>query len=68
MGTIEISFNGELKRVGSSTVDELLDAFELCGKKVAVELNREIVARTAYTRTKINPGDRIEVVHFVGGG
>ena len=37
-------------------------------RKVAVERNLEIVPRSAYGRTRIADGDRIEIVHFIGGG
>jgi len=36
--------------------------------RVAVELNREIVARERWAETNLNEGDRLEIVHFVGGG
>jgi len=36
--------------------------------RVAVELNREIVARERWAQTNLNEGDRLEIVHFVGGG
>ena len=68
MDTIEIRFNGEPKQVRSSTVGQLLEEFDLHGKKVAVELNREIVSRTSYQSTSLQAGDAVEIVHFVGGG
>ena len=64
----EVTFNGEVRAVESATVAELLQEFHLENKKVAVELNREIVQRGTYAETQINAGDQIEVVHFVGGG
>ena len=38
------------------------------GDRVAVELNRQIVRRGAWESTLVNDGDRLEIVHFVGGG
>jgi thiamine biosynthesis protein ThiS len=38
------------------------------GDRVAVELNRQIVRREAWESTLVNDGDRLEIVHFVGGG
>ena len=38
------------------------------GDRVAVELNREIVQRAQWTATTLNDGDKLEIVHFVGGG
>ena len=46
----------------------LIDEIGLDGRKVAVERNLEIVPRSAYGRTPIADGDRIEIVHFIGGG
>jgi len=38
------------------------------GDRVAVELNREIVSRAQWSGTQLKDGDRLEIVHFVGGG
>ena len=38
------------------------------GDRVAVELNREIVSRAQWAETSLKDGDRLEIVHFVGGG
>jgi len=46
----------------------LLEWLELPRDRVAVERNREIVPRTGWDVTPIEPGDRLEVVHLVGGG
>ncbi|MFM8377549.1 MAG: sulfur carrier protein ThiS [Phenylobacterium sp.] len=48
------------------TVAELVDALGLDPRKVAVEHNLEIVPRSAYGRTGLADGDRIEIVHFIG--
>jgi len=66
--SIKIHFNGEQKAVQSSTVVELLKEFNLTDRKVAVELNREIVPRERYGTAKLAEGDKVEIVHFVGGG
>ena len=50
------------------TVAELVAALGLDPRKVAVERNLEIVPRSAYDRTRLADGDRIEIVHFIGGG
>jgi sulfur carrier protein len=47
---------------------ELVEQLGMKGDRVAVELNREIVARAQWAETKLNDGDRLEIVHFVGGG
>ena len=46
----------------------LVSALGLDGRKVAIERNLEIVPRSAYGRTRLADGDRIEIVHFIGGG
>ena len=46
----------------------LVSALGLDGRKVAVERNLEIVPRSAYGKTNLSDGDRIEIVHFIGGG
>lgn len=46
----------------------LVSALGLDGRKVAIERNLEIVPRSAYGRTALADGDRIEIVHFIGGG
>ncbi|MFY0545417.1 sulfur carrier protein ThiS [Brevibacillus sp. H7] len=51
-----------------TTVRELLNAYQLQEKIVVVERNGDIVDRSAYETTPIADGDRIEIVHFVGGG
>ncbi|AEI39626.1 sulfur carrier protein ThiS [Paenibacillus mucilaginosus] len=61
--------NGESREVeGAATVAELLSVFKLQNKILVVELNREIVDRSRYEDARLNDGDRIEIVHFVGGG
>lgn len=68
MNEIEIQLNGELKVVAATNVEELLRQLNLVGRKVAVELNKEVVSRGTYAATKLSPGDQVEVIHFVGGG
>lgn len=61
--------NGEQREVEDvATVEELLRAFKLENKILVVELNLEIVERDAYGATPVKDGDRVEIVHFVGGG
>ena len=66
---IQLSVNGEPRRlVGGASVNELLAALELEGKRVAVERNGEIVPRSRYAQTALADGDRLEIVVAVGGG
>jgi sulfur carrier protein len=52
----------------SANVEQLVGELGLKGDRVAVEHNGEIVARSNWTETALSSGDRLEVVHFVGGG
>jgi len=52
----------------SATLDRVIAELGLKGDRVAVEHNGEIVPRAAWPQTTVNAGDRLEVVHFVGGG
>lgn len=50
------------------TLAALVETLGMKADRVAVELNREIVPRNRWTETQLIEGDRLEVVHFVGGG
>lgn len=65
----DVIVNGEPHAIeeGSSVAD-LLRALGLDAQQVAVERNREIVPREAHAQTPLTPGDRLEIVTFVGGG
>ncbi|MCX6636829.1 MAG: sulfur carrier protein ThiS [Acidobacteria bacterium] len=69
METIRIVVNGEERTVptGLSLVD-LIRSLNLEPSRVAVELNREIVRREAWTGTVVAGGARLEIIQFVGGG
>ena len=66
---ISIHLNGEARQVPEDiTLAALVDWLELPADRVAVERNLEIVPRNQWSETMIGEGDRLEVVHFVGGG
>lgn len=65
---MELTINGELKKVDCATVSDLLARLGIDQRQVAVERNLDIVPRKLYESTNLNAGDRIEIVHFVGGG
>jgi sulfur carrier protein len=66
---MKLTINGELRSFQAlASVTELVRALGLDIKKVAVERNLEIVPRSAYGKTVLADGDRIEIVHFIGGG
>ena len=66
---MHIQLNGEpVELPVGETVAALLARLELTGRRVAVELNMEIVPRSQHAETVLNEGDQIEVVHAIGGG
>jgi len=66
---ITIHVNGVKKEIPDGLkLAALLDWLKLPGDRVAVEHNLEIVPRNLWNATVLNDGDRLEVVHFVGGG
>ncbi|NIJ06514.1 thiazole synthase [Sphingomonas vulcanisoli] len=68
-GTISIMVNGEHRRVhGGMTIAQLASELGLVPEKVAVERNLEVVPRSTLAQVKLEDGDELEIVHFVGGG
>ncbi len=66
---VKVQLNGELREVPEGlTLAALLEWLDLPRDRVAVERNLEIVPRTGWEVTRIQPGDRLEVVQLVGGG
>ena len=66
---MNIVLNGEEINIAESlNVLELIDLYELPASKVAVERNLEIVPKSAYVTTILKENDKIEIVHFIGGG
>jgi thiazole synthase len=64
-----IIVNGEKRNFsGGESVAGLLAQLGIDARKVAVELNLEILPRTSYQNTRLNNGDKLEIVHFIGGG
>ena len=66
---MRLVINGDGKSFDQQmSVADLLVALGVPSLKVAVELNREIVPKSAYNATSLKDGDRLEIVNFVGGG
>jgi sulfur carrier protein len=66
---MKIVLNGREEDVASdATLADVVGAAGLAGKRVAIEVNREIVPRGDYAARLLAAGDRIEVVHAIGGG
>lgn len=67
--SLAITVNGERHTAqNGATVADLLQELNLPAGRVAIERNLEILPRPQWTSTAIQPGDRYEIVHFVGGG
>ncbi len=66
---IQVRLNGKDREIESDlTVMDLLESLELNPHMVVVELNREILSRDVIGDVRVEDGDQVEVVHFVGGG
>jgi sulfur carrier protein len=65
---VHIIVNGEEKNVTEMSLRRYLESLDIDPRRVAVELNLDIVSKNAYETTILHDGDRIEIVHFVGGG
>lgn len=66
---MELTINGQLTSIpDAKTLADVVDHYKLNEKIIVIEHNLEIVQREKYGQVKIAPGDRIEIVHFVGGG
>ena len=64
-----LTINGEDRTIeNAANVEELLGQLGIAATKVAVERNLEIVPKTAYGQTALADGDKLEIVHFIGGG
>jgi sulfur carrier protein len=69
---LTIQLNGQQRTLDSlkspSPLSLVINALELKADRIAVEHNGEIVTRTTWSEAQIATGDRLEIVHFVGGG
>ncbi len=67
--SMQIQLNGEPYELpAGESVADLLARLDLTGRRLAVELNRDIVPRSAHATTELSEGDHVEVVHAIGGG
>ena len=69
MKKIKIKVNGKFKTVlNNSKLSDLLKNLNIPLKKVAIELNQEIIDKKRTSNIKLKKNDKIEIVHFIGGG
>lgn len=66
---MQIQVNGDgIELQDNATLVDLIDHMALTGKRIAIELNMEIVPRSEHGQTVLKAGDLVEVVHAIGGG
>ncbi len=64
-----IEINGEQRDVPQPlNLKELVEHLKLAPERLAIELNRKVIRRADWQATALHEGDRVEIVHFVGGG
>lgn len=66
---MNIELNGQPTDVAdATTITDLLEQTGLAGRKVAVEVNQEVVPRSRHDTHRLAAGDRVEIIHAIGGG
>lgn len=67
---VQVQINGEQREFADTSLrlKELIEQLSLSPQRIAVEVNRQIVRRADWEQTQVSDGDRVEIVHFVGGG
>ncbi len=66
---MQIILNGNPTEIPNGTdMAGLIDRLELTGRRLAVEVNEELVPRSRFREHRLAPSDRVEIIHAVGGG
>jgi len=65
---ISIQLNGEMQTVSAGTLADMIVELGLEKRMIAIERNLEVVPKSRYDETRVQAGDRIELVHMIGGG
>ena len=66
---IKIKINGKIKSINQDSIlSVVLENLKIPLNKVAIELNEEIIDKKKINKIKLNKNDKIEIVHFIGGG
>jgi thiamine biosynthesis protein ThiS len=61
--------NGERQEVANGlSLEQLVETLKLAPERIAIELNQSVVRRTDWSTLMLKESDRVEIVHFVGGG
>jgi len=66
---MNITLNGKSHTVENQcTIEQLIEQLDLAGKRVAVEVNLDIIPRSEHAQHQLQDDDKVEVVHAIGGG
>jgi sulfur carrier protein len=66
---MNVQINGENRSLPEgATLQDVINLLQLQGKRLAVEINTEIVPRSLHADRRLREGDRVEIVHAIGGG
>lgn len=66
---MKVIINGENREIEQPlNLVELLKVYSLPSERIAVELNKKVIRRADWASVEVTDGDRLEVIHFVGGG
>ena len=69
LNVAKIQLNGDLYEINTGTnLNELLNKLKIQKNKVAIEVNGKIVEKDKYPNLILNKNDKVEIVHFIGGG
>ena len=69
LNVAKIQLNGNSYEVSNGTnLDDLLNKLKIKKNKVAIEVNGNIIERKKYSKLILNKDDKVEIVHFIGGG
>jgi len=69
LNVAKIQLNGDIYEVNYGTnLNELLNKLKIKKNKVAIEVNGEIIEKDKYPNLILNKDDKVEIVHFIGGG
>jgi len=67
-GSITIQLNGEEQIIHAGSLSDMVEELGLSKRMIAIERNLEVVPKSQYDSTQLEAGDRIELVHMIGGG
>ena len=65
---MKLIVNGDTLSLDGNTIADLVAQLELTGRRLAVEVNRDIIPKSQHADVTLNEGDMLEIVHAIGGG